>query len=219
MDKMESLPSCASVSNIAKAAVKNKKKCSIPGSKPVVKKPKAKDVSTKCVTPKTCVPVKSITNKKSELSKKGGASKKSETPKKCDSSKKSSAAKKSDALIKNDESSKKCDAPKKLRQRGRKVVATPGGSTSLVPTTFSLFRCDVEYRVCGTIVMFKTQHILALTKKALGLNAEVGKSSPVGAILKHLRTASKYELLLQVRLNLIFLYFKIRQKAGSKIIR
>jgi hypothetical protein len=35
----------------------------------------------------------------------------------------------------------------------------------------------------------------------LGLNTEVGKSSPVGAVLKHLRTASKYELLLQVTIT------------------
>ncbi len=39
--------------------------------------------------------------------------------------------------------------------------------------------------------------ILALTKTALGLRTDVGTSTPVGAILRHLRIASKYELLLQ----------------------
>ena len=92
---------------------------------------------------------------------------------------------------------------KKWRQRGRRAppVTQSGGSSSTTPvalSTFLLFNCNVEFRVCGTIVMFKTENVLALTKTALGLNTEVGKSSPVGAVLKHLRTASKYELLLQV---------------------
>jgi hypothetical protein len=52
--------------------------------------------------------------------------------------------------------------------------------------------------VCGTIVMFRTEQVLALTKTALALNTDVAKSTPVGAVLRHLRTASKYELLLQV---------------------
>jgi hypothetical protein len=39
--------------------------------------------------------------------------------------------------------------------------------------------------------------ILSLTKTALGLHADIGASTPVGAILRHLRVASKYELLLQ----------------------
>ena len=94
----------------------------------------------------------------------------------------------------------KIEAPKKWRQRGRRpLVAAPGSSSAPAAlSTFQLFKSDVEYRVCGTIVMFKTENVLSLTKTALGLNTDVGKSSPVGAVLKHLRTASKYELLLQV---------------------
>jgi hypothetical protein len=96
----------------------------------------------------------------------------------------------------------KIEAPKKWRQRGRRpLVVAPGCSAPPSLSTFSLFNSEVEYRVCGTIVMFKTENVLSLTKTALGLNTDVGKSSPVGAVLKHLRTASKYELLLQVKNN------------------
>ncbi len=106
-------------------------------------------------------------------------------------------------VVKTKNSETAITTTKKWRQRGRRVfpVTQSGGSSSTAPvalSTFSLFNCDVEFRVCGTIVMFKTEDVLALTKTALGLNTEVGKSSPVGAVLKHLRTASKYELLLQV---------------------
>ena len=88
--------------------------------------------------------------------------------------------------------------PKKWRQRTRRCPPTSAAAAQS-PSTFQLFGADVEYRVCGTIVMFKTEHILSLTKMSLGLKTDVAKSTPVGAILRHLRAASKYELLLQVR--------------------
>jgi len=87
--------------------------------------------------------------------------------------------------------------PKKWRQRGRRPPPTSGGAASPVLSTFRLFNTDVEYRVCGTIVMFSTENMLSLTKTSLGLKTDVAKSTPVGAVLRHLRTASKYELLLQ----------------------
>ena len=74
---------------------------------------------------------------------------------------------------------------KKWRQRTKKPIPVTGCSPTPALLTFRLFNSDVEYRVCGTIVMFSTENVLTLTKTSLGLKTDIARSTPVGAVLRH----------------------------------
>jgi len=72
----------------------------------------------------------------------------------------------SNEVVTSDENQKFRGAHRKWRKRAKRLNQSQRNLLKdSCPSSFSLFGCEVQYKVCGTIVLFKTEQVVIAWRK------------------------------------------------------